>query len=491
VIRSVRQSLSQRLLFGLITVSLAYTLGIAWLTVRDSVDEVYEIFDAHLAQTALALLRVTDPDEDDKTSVPAAAGVPDLGMVFATWPELPQRLTPGRAISGGVVVGSIEAMHSQYEKRLRYQVWSRDGLLLLRSANAPDYVLTPRDGLSESTEDDGQTWKYFAVWDRHHDFRIVVSEDNDLRNRLVRSIALRVISPLGLGLPVLLVLIWLSIRRGLWPLGRLAQDIESRKSDNLTPLDHTQVPNEVRPLVVALNHLLERVGNSLEGERRFTANAAHELRTPLAAIQAQVYLVRTAESEAERQGAVTQLQRGIERAIRLVGQMLTMVRLDPQQALPEVQRMDLKDVAESVCADLAPLALQRQQTLELHVEPGLPPLQGNADMVSMLISNLVDNAIRYTQTQGHIRVNVCGEGKTLCIRVEDDGPGIPLHLRERVFERFYRVANADQAGTGLGLAICQRIAELHGATIHLQAGANEVGACALVCIALTRPADAD
>jgi two-component system sensor histidine kinase QseC len=380
-------------------------------------------------------------------------------------------------------------MHSQYERRLRYQVWSRDGLLLLRSANAPEEVLTPRDGLSESPEVDGQTWKYYAVWDRHHDFRIVVSEDNGLRNRLVRSIALRVVSPLGLGLPVLLALIWLSIRRGLWPLGRLAQEIEARKPDNLTPLEQTQVPNEVRPLVGALNQLLERVSNSLEGERRFTANAAHELRTPLAAIKAQAYLVRTAESEAERQDAVLQLQRGIERAIRLVGQMLTMARLDPQQALPEALPMDLQEVAESVCAVLAPLALQRSQTLELQVEPGLPPLHGNADMVSMLISNLVDNAIRYTQRQGHILVNIRRVDGAIFLRVEDDGPGIPPHLRERVFERFYRVANADQAGTGLGLAICQRIAELHGATIQLQTGANEKGACALVCIAPVPPTD--
>ena len=489
MIRSLRQSLSQRLLFGLIGVCVVYTLGIALLTVRDSVDEVYELFDAHLAQTALALLRVTDPDEDDRTTVPAAIVAPDLGVVFAAWPELPQRMSPSRATGGGVVVGSIEAMHSQYERSLRYQVWSRDGLLLLRSANAPEEVLTRHDGLSESAEVNGQTWKYYAVWDRHHDFRIVVSEDNDLRNRLVRSIALRVVSPLGLGLPVLLALIWLSIRQGLWPLGRLAQEIESRKPDSLTPLEEAQVPNEVRPLVGALNHLLERVGNSLEGERRFTANAAHELRTPLAAIKAQAYLVKIAESETERQDAVAQLHRGIERAIRLVGQMLTIARLDPQQALPEVLPMDLQEVAESVCADLAPLALQRGHTLELHAEPGLPPLLGNADMVSMLISNLVDNAIRYTQPGGHILVNVHREDKAICVRVEDDGPGIPAHLRERVFERFYRVADADQAGTGLGLAICQRIAALHGATIRLQAGANGMGTCALVCIALTRSAD--
>jgi two-component system sensor histidine kinase QseC len=486
VISSLRQSLSQRLLMGLIAVSVAYTLGIAWLTVRDSVDEVYELFDAHLAQTALALLRVTDPDEEDKTTLPTDIAAPDLGVVFASWPELPQRLSKVRGAGAGVVVGSIQAMRSQYERSLRYQVWSSNGQLLLRSANAPEKVLTSHDGLSESTELDGQAWKYYAVWDRHHDFRIVVSEDYDLRNRLVRSIAMRVVSPLGLGLPVLLLLIWLSIRQGLWPLGRLAQEIEARKPDSLMPLENAQVPNEVRPLVDALNHLLERIGNSLEGERRFTANAAHELRTPLAAIQAQAYLVRTAESEADRLDAVAQLQRGIARAMRLVGQMLTMARLDPEQALPAVLPMDLNAVAKSVCADLAPLALQRNQTLELHAGQGLPALHGNADMVSMLISNLVDNAIRYTPMGGNIRVGLCIEEGCICLRVEDDGPGIPLHLRERVFERFYRVANAEQVGTGLGLAICQRIAALHGATIRLQGGAQGTGTCAVVCIAPMR-----
>jgi two-component system sensor histidine kinase QseC len=347
--------------------------------------------------------------------------------------------------------------------------------------------MTQRDGLSEASDADGRIWKYFAVWDRHHDFRIVVSEDYGLRSRLVRSIALHVASPLGFGLPVLLLLIWLSIRRGLEPLGKLTQEIACRKPADLRPLNAGEVPREVRPLVDSLNDLLGRIGFGLESERRFTANAAHELRTPLAAIQAQAYLVRNADSEAERQAAVAQLQRGIARAIRLVAQMLTMARLDPQQALPETQPVDWQSVAEAVCADLAPLALQRRQTLELQVEPGLLPLPGNADMVSMLLSNLVDNAIRYTQAGGHIRVEVTSEAGAIDLRVNDDGPGIPAHLRERVFERFYRVASPEQAGTGLGLAICQRIAELHGASIRLQAGADGTGTTALVRFARPRP----
>jgi signal transduction histidine kinase len=170
-----------------------------------------------------------------------------------------------------------------------------------------------------------------------------------------------------------------------------------------------------------------------------------------------------------------QLQRGVERGIRLVGQLLTLARLDPEQALPDVQPVSLGDVAQTVCADLAPLALQRDQTLELEVEPDLPSLPGNADMLSMLLSNLVDNAIRYTQPGGHICVDVRRGEAGFVMAVSDDGPGIPTAQRERVFERFYRIAGQDKPGTGLGLAICGRIANLHNARITLADGPGNRG----------------
>jgi two-component system sensor histidine kinase QseC len=478
------RSISQRLLWGLIVVSVVYTLAIAWFTVADSVDEVYELFDAHLAQTGLALLRVADPDEGDTAGMPAIANMPALRVVFDQWPELPQRLAQMRSGSARATAPSIESMHLQYERSLRYQVWGRDGVLILRSANAPSAPMTLQEGLSESPGQNGSTWKFFAVWDRHHDFRIVVSEDYGLRNRLVRSIALHVASPLGLGLPVLILLVWLSIRRSLAPLDRLVMDVESRKPDNLDLIDNSQTPHEVKPMVQALNHLLQRMALSIEGERRFTANAAHELRTPLAAIQAQVYLVKSAHDEQERHNAVTQLQRGVERAIRLVGQMLTLARLDPQTALADTQAVNLSEVAKSVCAELAPLALQRGQTLELHADTAMDTIPGNADMVSMLISNLVDNAIRYTPGDGLIHVEVCGTEQAVCVQVHDNGPGIPAEQRERIFERFYRVAHSDQTGTGLGLAICRRIAELHNANVYVQPGPDGLGTSAVACFSI-------
>jgi two-component system sensor histidine kinase QseC len=287
---------------------------------------------------------------------------------------------------------------------------------------------------------------------------------------LVRRIALHLASPLALGLPVLIVLLWFSISRGLNPVGVLTREIASRKPDNLKPLDAGSAPGEVRPMVLALNELLQRVTHTLEGERRFTANAAHELRTPLAAIQAQLHVAGKADSETERQQAMQQLKRGVERSIRLVGQLLTLARLDPEQALPDAHLVNFGNIAEAVCAELAPLTLQRGQTLELLIEPDLPSLSGNADMLSMLLSNLVDNAIRYTPRGGHIDVALSHYLFGLVLEVSDDGPGIPVSQRDKVFERFYRIASQDQPGTGLGLAICQRIAELHHARVTLTDG---------------------
>ncbi len=483
-------SLSRRLLVGLVIVSFAYWAVVAWFTVRDSVDEVYELFDVHLAQTALALLRVVDPDETDPVMIPERGPGPALETILNQWPHLPERLAQTRAgkasqgqpgtVAAPVVTGSIRSMQQEYEKNLRYQVWNGEGVLLLRSANAPAIPMTLQDAYSETIDLHDRTWRHYAVWDQDRHFRIVVSEAYDLRNHLVRSIVWHVSSPLALGLPVLIVLLWFSINRGLNPLGVLTREISRRKPDNLVPLDASNAPGEVRPMVLALNELLLRVSHTIEGERRFTSNAAHELRTPLAAIQAQLHAVRRADSAEERKQGLEQLQRGVARSTRLVGQLLTLARLDPDQLLPDSSLVDLGEIAEAVCAELAPLALQREQTLELAVEPGLPQLPGNADMLAMLLANLVDNAIRYTPNGGRIDVALSHYLFGLMVEVSDDGPGIAAAQRERVFERFYRIASQDQAGTGLGLAICRRIADLHKAHMTLTEGPNQRGLTASV-----------
>jgi two-component system sensor histidine kinase QseC len=479
-----RVSLSRRLLTGLISVTFAYWLVIACLTVRDSVDEVYELFDAHLAQTALALLRVSDPDDTETATIPARGESPSLWSLFSTLPDFSFRSDSGNPGNRDPV--STHFLHAKYEKSIRYQVWSAGGALIGSSANAPATALTTSDGYTQTTDPQGRVWRNFGVWDQHHDFRILVSEDYDLRGRLVRNITTHVASPLALGLPAMMFLLWIAIGKGLNPLGALTREIQARKSDNLMPLDANNAPREVQFMVDALNDLLLRVGSTLEAERRFTANAAHELRTPLAAIQAQLYVARIAKDDAERQLAMNQLQSGVERGTRLVGQLLTLARLDPDQSLPDAIPINLGDMAQAVCAELAPLAIQKDQQLELDLSPDLPPVVGNSDLLAMLLANLVDNAIHYTQNEGRISVSVHPGVACVQMEVSDDGPGIAQDHRELMFARFARMPNQTQPGTGLGLAIARRIAELHSAQITLADGPDQRGITARVCIPTTQ-----
>ncbi len=475
---------------GLVVVSFTFWVVIAALTIRDNMDEVHELYDIHLVHTALALLRLTDTAPNSPPLIAGSAASSMIERLFSQWPDLPDRVTQAKH-TDSTQSRSVQSANKvvvdrnvQYGKGLRYQIWRQDGRMLFRSANAPDSVITDETGFSENADQQGQNWRHYSVWNRSHEVRVIVSEAHDMRMQLVRSLAISSISPIALGLPVLVLLLWLSIRRGLGPLTALSREIADRKPDSLVQLNESKTPQELRPIVLALNDLLRRMTYTLENERRFTDNAAHELRTPLAAIQAHLYAASKTTDPSEHSRAMAQVQRGVDRSIRLVAQMLTLARLGPQQALPGVGLVNLGDMAQNVCADLAPLALQRDQTLELRAQPDVASLPGNPDLLSMLLSNLVDNAIRYTPRGGHIQIAVRHDAAGLQMAVCDDGPGIELTQRERVFNRFYRLADQSQPGTGLGLAICRSIAELHRAKISLSEGINGCG----LMVSVTFPA---
>ncbi len=481
-------SLSRRLLIGLVIVSFAYWAVVIVLSIRDNADELNELYDIHLSHSALALLRVTSPNANQPVAGDSTAGSPTVDQIFDQWPDLPKRTsTPAvpSDVTGPPAKAFVVSKNVEYGKRLIYQAWRNDGHLLYRSVNAPNWAMTDQLGFSDTLDANNQGWRHYSIWDRKHQVHVIVSEPHKVRSQQVNSITLNSISPIALGLPILIWLLWFSIKRGLIPLKTLSQEIASRKPDSLTLLDESKTPKEIRPIVLALNHLLQRMAQALESERRFTDNAAHELRTPLAAIQAQLFAVKVAQTETERLLAIGQLQFGIEKSIRLVGQMLTLARLDPEQSLPDAAPLDMGDVTQATGAELAPLTLPRDQTIELSVEPHLPPLVGNADMLAILLRNLLDNAIRYTPSGGHISIDVCRTPAGLQLTVSDDGPGIPAEQRERVFERFYRLAKQEQPGTGLGLAICRRIAQLHDAQIVLTEGPGKRGVSAIVTFALS------
>jgi two-component system OmpR family sensor kinase len=268
-------------------------------------------------------------------------------------------------------------------------------------------------------------------------------------------------------IPVLGIAILLIVRRGLKPLKRIAAEVDARNAGALEPVRESPVPEEVQPLVQALNSLLERLDHALAAQRAFVADAAHELRTPLTAIALQTQLLARAQGEAERAEALQKLQAGVERGSHLVQQLLTLARQEPAAAERVFVPVDLAALARTVITERTALALERG------IDLGLPraeavTVSGNAEALQALLGNLVDNALRYTPAGGKVDVEVYAAAGTPLLAVADAGPGIPAAERERVFDRFYRVPGSHATGTGLGLAIVKSIAEIHGARVELK-----------------------
>jgi two-component system OmpR family sensor kinase len=315
-------------------------------------------------------------------------------------------------------------------------------------------------GFADVRTRDGD-WRVFAI--RSQRQIIQVSQPLRVRNRMALDAALGVLLPLLLLLPLLALAIGLLVTRGLAPLNRLARAVAERTPEALDPLPTAALPREVQPLVAALNGLLARLDAALAGQRAFVADAAHELRTPIAALQLQAQLAERAESEAERQAALAELDAGIRRAGRAVQQLLTLARLDPDSAGRPPQPVQLADLARAVVTELNPLARALAIDLGIAATDEAATVAGDPDALAVLLRNLVENALRYTPAGGTVDVST-GPG---WLEVRDTGPGIPEAERTRVFDRFYRGAETREPGTGLGLAIVKAIADRHGAAVAL------------------------
>ena len=408
----------------------------AWLVTMvfsyiDAHHEVDELFDAQLSQAAQTLLALASHDEDEDDDIE------DLG----------------------------EATH-KYQRRLRFQIWRADGTLLMRSKNAPKSPLTVESGFSETQNDPDGHWRHFSQWNEDHSLQVQVSENHHIRDELIGHIAWRLLFPALFGLPLIGLWVWVATRQGFASLDGVARQIASRDPQQLQPVHPAAAPEEIRTLLEALNGLFQRVEHTLESERRFTADAAHELRTPLAALQAQLQVAQRARDNEERDRSLNQLQSGLTRAAHLVDQMLHLARLDPESGLPDPQSVDLAGLAEEVCADLGPQILARNIEFDLTATPE-SRVTGQAEWLRVLIRNLVDNAVRYTPEGGQVRVDITRKDSSVTLSVADSGPGIPVEERESVLRRFHRLNQGSQPGSGLGLAIVARIAELHGANLKL------------------------
>jgi len=363
---------------------------------------------------------------------------------------------------------------SPYRQSLSLQVWRDGKKLLLRTPDAPTSRLSAvESGFSDSSVG-GREWRVYSGWDRSAGFLVQVAEDHAAREQLLRHYALSSIPVLLVALPILGLIISLTVGAAIRPLSRLGDEVGRRGPADLDPLPTEDAPVEVRPLIGRLNELFLRIRESLLAERRFTSHAAHELRTPIAAIRAHAEVARGEADMRQRDAALDHVIEGCDRAARLVDQMLMLARLDEQPPAGTAPSARLDQVAARVVADMAPSALARDVALELDpVEPLTVAV--HAALLGVLLRNLVDNAIRHGGPPGPVTVRCMLHEGMARLEVEDGGPGVAAPELAELGRRFYRASGTRGPGSGLGLSIVHRIAEASGATISYHPGARGRG----------------
>jgi two-component system sensor histidine kinase TctE len=305
---------------------------------------------------------------------------------------------------------------------------------------------------------------------------VVIAETLNKRTSLAREIVLAMVAPQVALVGITTLLAWLGVSHGLKPLTELASQIEARDQNNLSPVPQTALPREARVLATRINELLARLGSALRAQKRFVADAAHQLRTPLAAVMLQTERAQRAPNEADAREALNALHRSVERAARLCQQLLSLARAEPE-AVTAVQfkPVDLVALARRVGEEWIPRALKRDVDFGL-IAPDTPVhITGDERLLSEALSNLIDNALRYGKPAGRVSV-IVEDGPQPKLAVQDDGPGIPEDERVRIFERFYRIGDATGDGCGLGLAIVDEIARLHSSTVEVGTGSDGQGA---------------
>lgn len=363
-----------------------------------------------------------------------------------------------------------------YLDKFNFQVWSDGGKLLLHSSTAPKIPLTSEtDGFSDKSISD-QNWRVFTTYNEKAGVRTVLAERYDTRNELGHRIAQDDLYIMLLTFPLSGLLIWIIIGRGLDSLDKVAEEVANRAPSHLEPVDLQEIPEEIKPVIDELNKLFYRLKEGFEREKRFAADAAHELRTPLAALKAQAQVALNSNNIQEKNQALQKLIASVNRSTHIVQQLLTLSRLVPEATnLNETTEVNLVKLTREILAMMAPTAVGKQIELEFESDSKLPKILGNPTALGILIRNLVDNAIRYCDENGQVLVRLLKQNNELILEVQDNGPGIPKEFQSRVFERFFRVLGNKSPGSGLGLAIVQQICELHGGRVTLDTPNNGKG----------------
>jgi signal transduction histidine kinase len=421
-VSSLRRQLSLALL-GSIAAIFAVAMAAVYLDARQEVDEMFDYELRAVAQS--------------------------IGPLAAATPEHP----PGRLPDDDVAV----------------QLWSADRRLLYSSQPQHPAPYPDAAGYAALRGADGARWRSYSL--AVGAATVQAAQTLGARRELALGMSLRLLAPLLLALPLLGLAIGWQVRRALRPVDRLGQALAARGGEALEPVDSTGLPRELLPLVDGFNRLLQRLGQLFAAQRALVADAAHELRTPLAVVRLQAQALEQAGEPQEREEAAQALRGGLERAGRLVQQLLTLARQEPGAPAAPPQPLRLDSLLREVLAELAPLAHEKNLELSLHAA-GPVEVIGDAGGLQALAGNLVDNALRYTPAPGTVSVHLEAQGGNAVLRVCDSGPGIAPALRAPALQRFSRLPGNAASGSGLGLAIAVAVVERHRGRMELGEAEN-------------------
>jgi two-component system, OmpR family, sensor histidine kinase QseC len=486
-------SLRQLLLVTLLSASMLIWGITAYINYRLTRDEVAALFDAELAQSGKVLLafveglpqdialekhlKVIQTDalsQEYDRKIAFQLKSENDGLLMRAKNPKPQKLgfdepknqDPLWDILDGML--ETDAFGTKYERKIAFQLWSKDNSLLLRSESSPEFKLSPSiRGFSEASIDD-HSWRVFSIANKTGDYVIHVGQKEEIRAQLTDDISRQLVTQFLVGLPLLGIVIWFIVGYTLKPLMRLERALSKREASFLKPLSAKKLPTEVVPVVNEINNLFQQLEQAFEHERRFTADASHELRTPLAGLLTQAQVALRTTDDAVRKQALLRISQAVHRMTYMVQQLLTFSRIESGKEYIAKEITFVNREIIQVITELEPTAHKKNIQMEF-VEYRVVPILANTQLITILVRNVIDNAIKYTPVGGNIMIYLEGSKKALQFRVEDSGPGIPPDQYEKSLKRFHRCVETAQTaqGSGLGFSIVERIASSYGAELAL------------------------
>jgi two-component system sensor histidine kinase QseC len=448
---NIFSSITRILIVGILSLTIIYISAIYILSQRQAVHEIEELFDAQLAHSSNILFNllgesVSTIDQSSK----------QLPIVYH---GLESALTQSQKVMDS---GSrLNALF--YQKKVAYQIFNAEDKLLIKSTSAEDTPYAKKQSGFSRVNLNGEQWRVFSMYDEDWDFWLHVAESEYIREELARKIARQTLLPGLVLLPIILLALVLIIRIAVQPLRRLAANISSRDPKNLSPIKIDNSPKEITPVIDALNDLFIRLQDAIMREQRLTADAAHELRTPLSVVMIHAQNALAANNDQDRTAALQELEQGMHRISRLLEQLLTLSKINPE-TIP-LRSLNIIELCQNMIIEMAPKIYQAGQEIEFLYDQTMPSvaINGSEFLLEILARNLIDNASRYSPSDGRIRISVDKVSNMVVLLIEDSGKGVDPVNYIKLTERFYREQQNQSTGAGLGLSLVNSIVEFHGA----------------------------